>query len=250
MQRPFQDVRAVAAVQNYVADRPPDALNIQGDHNDFVSLARFPSEFRPGKRIHLNDECQDLYESAKEWRSIVGKKCEINWVEGNHEYRWTRELLAGSDAFSDLDRPLSGSLQTWHKYLRLKEDFGINVYGPYGTAKGGFWVGRKGGLWSHHGDFSTLNAAKKHLDTYGCSNIFGHTHRLSQFSRTTKSFCIGSFEIGTLCDFKKTPKACNVTNWQLGFAEVWYDTDSTYFNVNLIPLIHKSFIANGKRYRP
>ena len=57
-----------------------------------------------------------------------------------------------------------------------------------------------------------------------------------------------AYEIGTLCNFKTTPRNVPVVNWQLGFGDVYVSRKNKQFNVNLVSINHGRFVVSGVEY--
>ncbi len=111
-------------------------------------------------------------------------------------------------------------------------------------------MGKKGGLYATHGQYCAEGAIPKMLKMLKCSFIQGHTHRLRMMAESTSLLgqTIAGYEVGTLCDVRKTPKNSPFVNWQTGFAHGWVSRTTKQFTVSLVAINHGRFICEGKEY--
>ena len=245
-QYPWVDETAEKAVMNYIKETKPKRVIQIGDFADAYYASSYLKKEEPGDRPQPGDEVLLVREKAKEWVSL-SPKSEWFVIEGNHEQRIRRYLESKAPELRHLD-------EFQPRRFFGFEDAGINYVEPYGE---GMWVGLPGGLWATHGNlarkWSGYSARGHVIEQYGHSVIHGHTHRLGSFYHTNRSIdgedrVVAGFEVGCLCDIKRTPGATSVRDWQHGFASVWVSTTTPRFQVELIPIVDGEFLVDGKKY--
>ena len=244
IQYPFVHRPSEQAVMHFVKEMKPDVVTVIGDFIDFTSIASFRKKLPPEKVPRLAAEVRIGREKVAEWEKVAGKARKV-FIEGNHEERLARVVeancpeLLGLAGVPGVDLSVRGllGLESW-EYL-----------GPYGHYESGQWLGRRGGLWAYHGSFCGQNAPTQNLRRYGHSVIYGHTHRLQSKHQTdAMGRTIGAYEVGTLCDPKRTPRHSPVVDWQHGFASIWTSKKDRAFHVDLISINKGRFVVNGRRY--
>ncbi len=82
---PFHDLRAIDAMLQMLRVFQPERIVILGDFLDVASLSKYLqiAEFQ----LTLQPSIEYAYRLLAEVRSAVGKKCKIDYIEGNHERR-------------------------------------------------------------------------------------------------------------------------------------------------------------------
>jgi len=121
------------------------------------------------------------------------------------------------------------------------------LIGSYGSQR--FAGGIKGKLFYTHGEWATMHHAAKHINAYGVSVRYGHTHKPQVFTRGYGDgrVCIA---IGTGCLRTLSPSWAGPNNgWLHGFGwdEFWPDGRFTAKN---IVMVDRSFCWDGKAYGP
>lgn len=228
---PFQDKKAVNCMFNFTKDYQPSRIIINGDLIDFYSLSTFDK--CPDRRNDINDELEKSKVFLEELRNIVGKKCEIYYIQGNHESRLQRFLWANPE-LSKLDALKLPQLLDFTKYkinnVKVNRDYWSNEGGEikigdlivmHGDAR------LNGSKYSQNPGYSIFNTLKNR----GSENmIIGHTHRLAQIYNRMGGKSVVGIECGCLC---KTTRE----NWQQGFA-TFENSKSKTFNHKIYRIIN------------
>lgn len=159
-------------------------------------------------------------------------------LRGNHDYMVERYI--------DEHPEVEGFIEV-EKGLKLKER-GVKYVDsyPHGDL---FNIGK---LYFDHGHFIGPNSARKHLDRYGVSVMYGHTN---QTAIATKSLhghnkVLSAFNIGCLCDIKVYNRLFmnGIPNdWNQAFATVDV-RDNGDFNAYIHNIFDGMFSVNGKTY--
>jgi hypothetical protein len=87
------------------------------------------------------------------------------------------------------------------------------------------------------------------LETYGKSSMFGHTHKVQNWTGRNLKGQEASWNIGCLCDVN--PHYMPFANWHQGFAVVyWHQTgDGWLYDVNQVRIHNGRSIFQGKSYK-
>lgn len=177
---------------------------------------------------------------------------EIVWLEGNHEWWYTKHLLKNDkiryqdnleDGISHFDKEL-GLGELGIKYLPYKGDNQASI--------------NLGHLRVYHGDKASKHAgatARNIMADVGSSFLIGHVHRMAMvpltqgFPRNRKTHV--GYENGCLCNLDSVfGGRASTFNWQQGFSEVTYeDHPKGFFSVNQRIITAGKFIHNGKLYK-
>ncbi len=154
---PAHDPAMMDAFLEWCKDQQPDVIIIGGDFMDLESVSSHGGNAYPPK---LKDEILEGVKVLKRIRA-ANKNAVIHYLEGNHETRLTR--------FTSNVAPALHEAVSLRDVLKLDE---LDIsWHKYGTP---VWYGK---LSFVHGNWCTDAHAKKHLDAYGCSVTYGHTHR-------------------------------------------------------------------------
>jgi len=139
---------------------------IAGDYLDLHEVSRHSAGSvaqREGHRV------VDSYAEGRALlrRIVDGIDCTDNYfIDGNHEDRIRRWLHSGDNAVW-----IGADATEIDKGLELAE-FGFQYRAGWPEAHV-----RLGHMIVTHGRFTNLHHAKKHLDTWRCATMYGHTHR-------------------------------------------------------------------------
>lgn len=231
----FEDRLTIDNVLEYVRDANPGALVQLGDMVDFYGISRFDKE--PDRIDTVQSElnvAHHLWERFKD----AAPHAKYYQLEGNHEHRLYKTLLANPGLFSlDALRP--------EKLFRLDE-LGVHWVPAEKTLKlNNSLVVTHGAVddgckMSQHSAYS----ARSNLEKWGVSGISGHTHRVGSHYRTLADRVLAWHEIGCLC--RLDPGYVKYPNWQQGFATVYHT--SNRFHVVVTAITSHQFIANGRKY--
>lgn len=185
----------------------------------------------------LGEEYRLANIALDELDSVLPTNIEKNYIWGNHEERYTR-LLSKVD-ISKFGKALLSPTNGCRFVER-----GYSVQESY---KNSFiQLGKYLDL--IHGEYTSMNPAKKHLDVYKRSVMFAHTHTMDSYYDSDKA----SFNIGWMGDkdhpFFSYASRISKTKWQNGFAIVNIDEEG-YYHVQQIHWYNNKFYYGGKCYK-
>jgi hypothetical protein len=156
---------------------------------------------------------------------------ERHFVQGNHEV-WLDKFVVRYPYLKEY---------TTYNALRLKER-GYK-YHPYNRKK----LLKKGKLNFTHGKYVPKYHAFKHLDMYGESIMYGHTHDLQRFTKTTAGGTISAWSLGCLKDIEADEDwlSGRLTNWNHAFAIIdWFKGGN--YKVEVVEIIKGQTSLWGK----
>lgn len=235
---PFHDANLVAKVCKLIRDIKPQCLVLSGDFMDLFTLSRHAAgsiaklrgltlsqEYRAGREVITG-----IAAGAK--HSAAGA---MHYLYGNHEDRYLR-FMADGDAGK-----LGEELTSPEDGLRIRDLFHVHTD----------WQNDSIQIGAHleviHGTYLNDHAAKKHLDNFAGSVVFGHSHRFQTYVNGKR----GAYNIGFLGDrdsigFSYAPRWTR-SKWVNGFAVV-YTMDNGDFLVNAVQCWGGKFVFNGRVY--
>lgn len=237
--RPFHNKTLWSKVINLISDMGGTlyGINLSGDYLDLYTLGSYNAEsLGLLQGIDLEYEYLDGLKGIKEIEAAAGKNIKKQFLFGNHEDRYFREMNKKDNA------KYGGALKNPIEALELHDrgwDVKTNWKDDY------FTLGEH--LDIIHGVYTNIHCAKKHLDMTGHSCMFGHSHRIQSFNSGNRA----AYNIGTLADISN--KAFNYMPrfqknvWANGFAIVNIDDNGNFF-AEQINVWDNKFIANGKIY--
>ncbi len=247
---PFEDPRAVEILYQITQDIQPSILAAQGDILDFWQL----SDHRPPLETKLKPHQVDLQsnlEAAAQHLGVMSSLAQPNAEKfltyGNHEDRWNRMLAEFQN--NPRTRQLM-MLPKINEVMNLDYQLGLK---DAGWESFDYMGGRpkilNDRLLIIHGHKSTKWASRALLEDYGKSLLFGHSHRIQDFTKTYTTGQIAGWNIGCLCD--TNPHWRPHTDWAQGFAVVtWKKLGSKwYFNVEQVRIHEGIGIYRDKIYR-
>ncbi len=235
---PFHNVKLVNKVLRLCVDYKFDSCIILGDFGDYYSTSRHHKgslgllrSLTLGKEYDAQNKVLDSLDSA------LGPSCTYKgFIEGNHEDNVTRWLNDGDNA------KMAGAVEMPPEALKL-EKRGWDYHPNWREAS--ITVGNH--LELIHGEYCTVHSAKKHLDEYDGSVMFGHTHRFQSHVTGRR----GSYNIGWLGD-KTHPafgyaSASQRRRWVNGFAVVTTLDDGSFIP-HPVQCWQDKFGFNGRIY--
>lgn len=229
-----EDKRSIAAVEKYIKEAKPDEIICIGDFMDFNCISD-----------HNAFNLRAVEGETVEADYVVGNKVLDRWqklaprvtlLEGNHDYRVERFI----DAFPRM----AGSLEV-AKGLQLKER-GIRWVRSWRDGE----IYHVGNASFIHGLYVNDHHAKKHVEAFGVSIFYGHTHDIQLYSKVTagNDKTIVGQSLGCLCDYKQKYMNGTPNRWQQAFAE-FYVREDGFFNYTVTMIFKHRFIGlNGKEY--
>jgi predicted phosphodiesterase len=210
---------------------------LAGDYLDLYTLGSYNTESLANlSGLTLQDEYIDGLEGMDDLNKALRKDCKKYFLFGNHEDRYFRHIKEKDNA------KYGGALLNPVEALYLHEK-GWEVKTD--------WMSDYFTLGDHldviHGIYTSVNAAKTHLDKTQHSVMFGHTHRVQCFHNGNKA----AYNIGGLYDIKS--KGFNYMQrlqretWANGFAIVNINDDGEFY-VEQVNVWADNFLAEGKIY--
>jgi hypothetical protein len=105
-----------------------------------------------------------------------------------------------------------------------------------------------------HGEYTTRDHARKHIESYGVNFFYGHTHDVQEspkvFHGDNNTVVAQSF--GCLCDYAQSYLRGRPTKWQQAFGEFYFRPDG-FFNYTVTKIFDHAFVSpdgewfDGKR---
>jgi predicted phosphodiesterase len=234
---PFHNAVIHKKICKLIKEFKPYGIVILGDFLDMYSLAIW-NNGSLGKLDGwtLSKEYKDGKAVLAELEAVLPSGSKRHFIYGNHEDRYRRWLEAGDNA------KVGKELISPEDALGLRE----KKYVVHTN-----WKDDAVTLGEHldviHGQYCVQHPAKKHLEVFQRSVMFGHTHRFDAVVIGKR----GAYNIGFLGDkkshgFDYRPRVDRM-NWVNGFAIVHIDDKGDYF-AQPISCVGNKFIANGKVY--
>lgn len=230
---PEADAFALKAVIDFAKDHQPDHIVLGGDFLELESCSMHGGNANPRALV---DEIKAGQKAIKRLMDAC-PNAKITYLEGNHETRLSRVVVSSIPAFDGaLDVP---------SLLHLS-DLGIE-WVPYRKLWHPTINGVKGKLAYTHGEWATNYHASKHLQMYGVSVRYGHTHRPQTYCR---GYADGSVAIavGSPCLRTLDPSWAGPHNgWLHGFGWDEFMPDGTFTAQNVV-MANRRFAFCGKVY--
>lgn len=237
--RPFHNQVLWAKLLRLITDMGSSlhGIVLAGDYLDLFTLGSYNSESLASLTgITLQDEYLDGLQGIDDLNQALHKGAKKCFLFGNHEDRYFRHIKEKDNA------KYGGALVNPVEALYLNER---NWITKTDWQSDYFTLGEN--LDVIHGIYTSVHAAKTHLDKTQHSVIFGHTHRVQCYHSGNKA----AFNIGGLYDIKS--KGFNYMPrfqrqmWANGFCIANID-DNGNFYIEQINVWADKFLANGKMY--
>lgn len=240
---PFQDEAALGVLRQVARDLKPKRLVCLGDIMDFweISDHRGPLNTEPELQATIDASVAHLSDMV----ALSGAEDAV-FLGGNHEDRWARLL---DRARNDIQFRQLLRLPKVQRALAFEsvvgfEDLGYS-YSPY--AEGKPFI-ENGVLLYTHGSLTNKHCAEAHLSKYGKNVIFGHLHRIQNYTKRDlkgqeAGWCIG-------CLSTLDPHYEIFANWHHGFAVVsWKQVAGEWlFDVEQVRIHNGTAIWRGRVY--
>ena len=226
---PIHDKKAISVVCQAIELVKPDTYIDLGDTGEWE---HFSSHYWKGRSAKPMEDLIPLLDKdvsdVNAGMDIIDKSLdkvnckERHFVQGNHEV-WLDKFVVRYPYLKEY---------TTYNALRLKER-GYK-YHPYNRKK----LLKKGKLNFTHGKYVPKYHAFKHLDMYGESIMYGHTHDLQRFTKTTAGGTISAWSLGCLKDIEADEDwlSGRLTNWNHAFAIIDFFKNGNY-KVEIVEII-------------
>jgi len=227
---PIHDEKAISVVCQAIELVKPDTYIDLGDTGEWE---HFSSHYWKGRSAKPMEDLIPLLDKdvsdVNAGMDIIDKSLdkvnckERHFVQGNHEV-WLDKFVVRYPYLKEY---------TTYNALRLKER-GYK-YHPYNRKK----LLKKGKLNFTHGKYVPKYHAFKHLDMYGESIMYGHTHDLQRFTKTTAGGTISAWSLGCLKDIEADEDwlSGRLTNWNHAFAIIDFYKNGDY-KVEVVEIIN------------
>jgi predicted phosphodiesterase len=235
---PFEDRRAMTAVENYMAAHPWDALVYLGDVMDFNCISFHNKDnIRAVTGQTLEQDYRHANFSLNRHAQLVGPHCEIAWLQGNHDERVERVINANP--------VMQGQLEVENNIDLIKS--GRMKYVKCWQTGEGVKIGKALYI---HGLYCNEFHAKTHVMNYGTNVFYGHTHTTLNYPKIwAGAETIIAQSLGCLCALKQDYMRGRPTKWMQAFGIFHFfpDGNFTYY----VPMIfnHKFVGPDGKVYK-
>ena len=241
IQAPLHDVKATAAVQQFVEEYQPDELYCVGDEADMTEPARWSK----GSWMEYAGNFQKGLDVAKEimigFKDALGDK-PFHMMRSNHTDRLKQYVGKYAPALATI-RSLD-----YTELLGYREA-GITYHDRIWSFAPGWALahGDESGLVRTSG--GTALSLARHI---GLSVVCGHTHKLGiqhenrgLNGKATQQ--LYGVEVGNLMDLSKASYLkTGGANWQQGFAILYID--GKHVTPVTVPINNKSFVVEGEKY--
>jgi predicted phosphodiesterase len=237
---PYVDIKALNAVEKYLTDEKWDYVIYLGDIVDFDEISHWNADSPrklEGKRISYSyEETNKMLDRHERLVKAHNKNCEFIFFSGNHSARMEKYI--------DKHPELEGLLEV-DKNLHLKKR-GYKYIKSYPNGE----AHKIGDLMFHHGIYGGATPAKKMVETFDSSIMFGHLHNFSSYSkmRYNRNKVRIGYGIGCLARYDQEYIGRFPSQWQQGFGVAYFRPDGK-FNVYPVVIDSEGFVApNGKHY--
>lgn len=263
---PFHDERAMDVALQITAwleenERVDEVINL-GDFLDLPAQGRFEQE--PSFASTTQEAIDRGHLFLQQQRGAAGPQAKIVLIEGNHDRRMEKFILANTASAFGLKRANTDELPVMSLpyLLRLKE-IGVEYIDAYPA--GAFWLTDK--LRAVHGDkvrSGGSTAAAYTNSSPHISTIFGHVHRQELQAKTVfdRTGPIRSVAVspGCLCRVDGAVPSVNGStkidgtpatfyeNWQQGLAVISYKKNGDFFT-ELVQIVDGVAVFRGREFR-
>ncbi len=216
---PYTDMKALDIALDDGYKSGCDSIIINGDFEDFKTLAKFLSKPNAMRAIETMEGAKDLLKYIKE---SLGVK--TIYHEGNHTVRWEHYLLRNAPEFWGLaDITLKGLYDCAKQNIDYVENERYMNVGKLAVAHGNHIV---------KGIFAPVNAARGVFTKTNSSTLIGHVHRTSEHIETDiHGKVIGCWSTGCLTNVRPEYNP-QVSKHNHGFAIVDVDKNGDFEVLN------------------
>ncbi len=231
---PFEDKQSYKNVMNYVYDSQPDIFVFGGDIVD-LDLISNKSAIRQVEGRRLKHDFDHAVLRLEYLNNILPDATKIA-LEGNHDERMERYID---------DHPETEGILEVPNMLKL-EELGWNWIPSWRTGQL-LTVGKANIL---HGNYTSINHARKMVDNYGVNVLYGHTHDVQRYSKVLMgdNSTIMAQSCGFLGRYDMAYMKGNPTNWQQAFLDIYWMPNGHFWH-NVVPIFNHQFVVNGKLYK-
>ena len=228
---PEADAWSFKAVIDFAKDSQPNHIVLGGDFLELESCSQHGGIASPNALV---DDIKAGRKALDRLREACPSAA-FTYLEGNHETR--------------LNRTVASQLPTFDGALSLRELLRLDEMGCEWVPYRKLWTPPipNAELAYTHGEWASLHHAKKHVEAYGMSVRYGHTHRPQTYSRSYGDgrIVVG---IGTGCLRTLDPGWIGPNNgWTHGFGFDEFTPDGAVTAHNIV-ISRRRFAWGGKVY--
>ena len=235
---PVHDKRAINVVCQAIEMVKPDTYIDLGDTGEWEHFSTHYWKGRNAKPmedlmpllnldVRMVNAGMDLIDASLD---IAGTG-ERHFVQGNHEV-WLDKFVTR--------HPYLSQYKTENALMLKERGYKFHPYNRKRCLK----IGK---LNFTHGKYTTKYHSQKHLEQYGESIMYGHTHDLQRHTATKAGGTISSWSLGCLKDIEADEDwlGGRLTNWNHAFAIIdWFKGGN--FVVNIVEIIKGKATVWGK----
>lgn len=238
---PEEDKKALASVEKYMGEEKFDYVIYLGDFMDLSLISHHNKDKLrkvEGKRILKEYEAGNkILDRHQKLIYAHNPKCVFYFLFGNHCERISKYI--------DANPQLEGMIEV-SKGLRLKER-GFKEIMCYPDGE----VLKINDLIFTHGSFTSSNPAKKHLEAYNSSVVFGHLHSPSMYTGVSydKKNIKAGYGLGCLARFEQDYLKKAPSKWKKNFGVVYFP-DKKHHQLYSVDITESGFVSpEGKEYK-
>jgi predicted phosphodiesterase len=227
---PHQDEKSLQLVFDFIIEKQPNELVLNGDILDCYWLSAFLHN--PSIKIYTQQECDIFYKLFSKLRKHIPNTA-ISFIPGNHEDRIIKETWKNPGFYG------LRSLE-WNNLLNF-DKLNISYYPKRRTFRN--FTFTHGNACSKHASYT----AKIEFEDHKCQNgLSGHTHRMGWYNKSCDKVIDSWYENGCLCSLD--PEYIkDVVNWQQGFSVINFYDNLVFVDPILIK--ENKFSYEGKLYK-
>ena len=260
---PTHDEAALDVALQLVRYVRPDRVILVGDNADFPELSKY--RLSPTFQRTTQPTIDRLGRFAAQLRAAAGDECELDWLEGNHEFRLSAYIMDNAKAAFGLRQanlPESWPVLSIPNLCHL-DQYGITYHSGYPANE--VWVNDRLRVIHGHQVTSNGSTAHKYLAHERVSTVFGHIHRREWAERTRRTRegarTILALSPGCLCrtdgmvpstkggiDLEGMPVP-STEDWQQGVAVFTYEDGDGVFFPEQVPILDGRMLYHGKEFR-
>lgn len=223
-------------VFEFISDFKPDKIVILGDAHDWTSVSHWiadQSKYLDGGVIQ--DNFRELHTVLLDPLNRVRGKAEIVYILGNHEDWLIQATYINPNGRGYWDIEKNIDLKKYHMtIIPVNKAYRVND-----------------NLSMIHGNYCNIYHAKKTVEVYHTSILYGHTHDIQSHTLVSpidvEKFYKGA-SIGCLCNLNPHYQRNRPNRWVNGFSYVYVDDKDGSFHDFQVVIVKNKFWANGKKY--
>jgi len=247
---PFHDERAIQCLYGVASDVSPTTLVMQGDLIDLWQISTHRPPLETKLKMHQIDIQESLNQAVNHlgiMSTMVKPGADKIYLFGNHEDRFDRVLA---------DLQLNTKTMALMRIPKIQETMNLDYImglSETGWESHNYLEGDRYLLHDRllciHGYRANMYSAKSHLQDYGKSVIFGHSHRIQNWTSRDLRGTDAAWNMGCLCELD--PHWRSRPNWHQGFAVVVWKkvNDGWLYSVEQIRVHEGVAIFRDKIYR-